>query len=151
MSFKSRFGSLEDTGESGLGFVNLILIFIWSLFYTPLFQISAHSLFLKEQRTYMSFKFKFRALEDAGESWLEFCTYILILKYSMVFDEKSPVFGPCPCFWRWKVHFCPLVLILNVGGCLILIWILSMVFDAPMFQVLALSLHFEDARNIHVL
>ena len=36
-------------------------------------------------------------------------------------------------------------------GILILIWIWSLVFDTPMFQILALYLDFEGAKNIHVL
>ena len=36
-------------------------------------------------------------------------------------------------------------------GILILNWILSGVFDITMFQILALYLHFECAKNIHVL
>ena len=36
-------------------------------------------------------------------------------------------------------------------GILILIWIWSLVFDTPMFQILALYLDFEGAKNIHVI
>ena len=36
-------------------------------------------------------------------------------------------------------------------GILILIWIWSIVVDTPMFQILALYLDFEGAKNIHVL
>ena len=36
-------------------------------------------------------------------------------------------------------------------GILILIWILPLVFDTTMIQILALYLDFEDAMNIHVL
>merc|ERR1711954_500472 len=36
-------------------------------------------------------------------------------------------------------------------GILILIWILSLVFDIPMIRILALYLDFEGAKNIHVL
>ena len=39
---------------------------------------------------------------------------------------------------------------LGVGN-LILIWILSLVFDTPMIKILALYLNFSDAKNIHVL
>ena len=35
-------------------------------------------------------------------------------------------------------------------GILILIWIWSLVFDIPMFQLLTLYLDFEGAKNIHV-
>ena len=65
-------------------------------------------LILKAQRTSMSFKSSFGALEDAGGSWLGF-------------------------------------------GILILIWIWSLDFDIPMFQILALYLDFEVAKNIYVL
>ena len=36
-------------------------------------------------------------------------------------------------------------------GILILIYIWSLVFDTPMFQILSLYLYFEGAKNIHVL
>ena len=65
-------------------------------------------LILKVQRTSMSSKYSFGALEDAGGSWLGF-------------------------------------------GILIWIWKLSLVFDIPMIQILALYIDFEGAKNIHVL
>ena len=34
---------------------------------------------------------------------------------------------------------------------LILIWIMSLVFDTPMFQILALYINIEGAKNIHVI
>merc|ERR1711954_442667 len=64
-------------------------------------------LILKVQRTSMSFKSSFGALEDAGGSWPGF-------------------------------------------GILILIWILSLVFDTPMITILALYLDFEGAENTHI-
>ena len=36
-------------------------------------------------------------------------------------------------------------------GILILFWIWSLVFDSSIFRILALYLHFEVAKNIHVL
>ena len=71
-------------------------------------QILTLYLGLKVHRTFMTFKFSFGALEDAGGFWLGF-------------------------------------------GILILIWIWSVVFDAPMIQILALYIDFEAAKNIHVL
>ena len=47
-------------------------------------------LILKVQRTSMSFKSSFRALEDAGGSRLEFGILILIWIWSLVFD--TPLF-----------------------------------------------------------
>ena len=79
----------------------------WSLIYLcSEFWLS--TMLLKVQRTSMSFKSWFGALEDAGGSWLGF-------------------------------------------GIFILIWIWSLVFDIPMFQILALYLDFEGAKNINVL
>ena len=39
----------------------------------------------------------------------------------------------------------------GLAGILIFIWIWSLVFDTPMFQILALYLDLEGAKNIHVL
>ena len=36
-------------------------------------------------------------------------------------------------------------------GILIMIWICSLVFGTPMFQILALYLDFESAKNLHIL
>ena len=65
-------------------------------------------LILKVQRTSMSFKSSFGALEDAGGSSLGF-------------------------------------------GIFTMIWIWSWVFDILLFQILALYLDFEGAKNIYVL
>ena len=109
MSFKSSFRALEDAEWSWLGFVIFVLVWIWSLvFHAPMFQILALILILKVQRTSISFKSWFGALEDTGGSWLGF-------------------------------------------GILILILIRSLVFGTPIFRILALYLDFEGAKNIHVL
>ena len=79
----------------------------WSLVY-PCSEFWFSILIVKVQRTSMSFKSWFRALEDAGGSWLGFGILILI--------------------WKWP-----------------------MVFDMPMFQILALYIDFEGAKEIHVL
>ena len=79
----------------------------WS-FIHPLSKFWLSILILKVQRTSMSFKSSFGALEDAGGSLLGF-------------------------------------------GILILILIRLLVFDTPTIQILALYLHFEGAKNIHVL
>ena len=78
----------------------------WSLVH-PYSEFWLSILILKVQRTSMSFKSWFGALEDVGGSWLEF-------------------------------------------GILILIYIWSLVFDTPMFRILALYLDFESAKNIDV-
>ena len=57
----------------------------WSLIY-PWSKCWLSILILKVQRTSMSFKSSFGALQDAGGSWLKFCILILILIWSLVFD-----------------------------------------------------------------
>ena len=83
MSINSLFQSLEDARDFWLWVGILILIWIWSMvFDTPIFQIlasylnfeggknfHAHEIWiLNVQRTSMSFKSSFMALEDAGGS-----------------------------------------------------------------------------------
>ena len=87
MSFKSWEGALEDTGGSWLEFGILMLILIWSLIFDiPMIWILALILILKAQRTSMSFKSKFVALEDAWGFWLGFVLLILNWTWSLVFD-----------------------------------------------------------------
>ena len=86
---------------SWIGYCHLPLIYPWTKFWLSI-------LILKVQRTSMSFKSSFGALEDTRGSWLWF-------------------------------------------SILILIWIWSLVFDTPLIWILALSLDFEDAKNINVL
>ena len=156
MSFKSSFGALEDAGGSWLGFGILILIRIRSLvFGTPIFRILAFILILKVQRTSMSFKSSFGALEEAVGSWLgfgilicfgyghwffiqpwsKFWLSIFILKVqrtsmsfrslfgaledaegswlgfgtliSVFWYTNVPNFVSLSCFWRCKEHPCP--------------------------------------------
>ena len=86
VSFKSWYGALEDAGGSWLGFCILILIWIcWSLFH-PYSKFWLPILILKMQRTSLSSKFWFRALEDNGGSWLGIGILILIWIWSLVFD-----------------------------------------------------------------
>ena len=117
----------------------------WSLIYScSKFWLSI--LILKVQRTSMSFKSWFGALEDAGGSWLGFGILILIWIGSPVFDtlmfqifEKNiHVLQDGKGFW---LGF----------GILILIWIGSLVFGRSMFQILVLYLDFEGAKNIYVI
>ena len=109
MSFKSWFWALEDAGGSWQGIFILILIWVWSLvFETPMVQILIYIFILKVQRTSMSFKSCFGALDDAGGSWLEF-------------------------------------------DILIFIWIWSLVFDTLLCQISPLYLDYEGAKKIHVL
>ena len=109
MYLKSWFGAFGDTGGSWLGVGIIILIWIWSLVLKyPCSEFWRSVWSFKLQRTSMSFKAWFGALEDAGGSWPRF-------------------------------------------GILILLWIWSLVCDTPMFQILALYVDFEAARNIHVL
>ena len=84
-------------------------VWMWSkVFGTPMFPILLFILIFMMQRTSMTFKSWFRALEDTRGYWLGFGNLILIQ------------------FW-------------------------SLVFDTTMFQILALYLNFEDAKNNHVL
>ena len=118
-------------------------------------------LILKVQRTSMSFKSSFGALEDAGGSWLGFGILILIWIWSLVFGTPYAEF--LLYILILKVHRTSMSFKSSFGaledaggswlgfGILILIWIWSLVFDTPMIQILALYLDFEGAKNIHVL
>ena len=64
---------------SWFGYGHWSLIYPWSEFWLSI-------LILKVQRTSMSFKSSFGALEDAGGSWLGFGILILIWIWSLVFD-----------------------------------------------------------------
>ena len=64
---------------SWFGYGHWSLIHPWSEFWLSI-------LILKVQRTSMSFKSLFGALEDAGGSWLGFGSFIKIWKLSLVFD-----------------------------------------------------------------
>ena len=109
---------------------------------------------LKVQKTSMSFKFSFGALEVTGGSrlgfgyghwsliysWSDFWLSILILKVqrtSMSFKSSFGALEDAGGSW------------LGVG-ILIFIWIWSLVFDILMFKSLALYLDFESAKNILV-
>ena len=79
----------------------------WSLVHTySKFWLSI--LILKVQRTYMSFKSSFGALEDAGGSWLGFGILILIWIWSLVFYLPILRFLAPSWFLRCKEHPCPL-------------------------------------------
>ena len=56
----------------------------WSLVH-PYAKFWLSILILKVQRSSMSFKSSFGALEDAGTSWLGFCIWILIWIWSVIF------------------------------------------------------------------
>ena len=84
MSFKSWFGTSEDTG--GLPSSSWFEYGQWS-FTPPYSDFWTSILILKVQRTSMSFKSSFGALEDAGCSWLGFGILILIWIWSLVFDK----------------------------------------------------------------
>ena len=79
----------------------------WSLI-QPWYKFWLCILILKVQRTFMSFKSSFRALEDAGCSWLGFGILILIRIWSMVFDLPLCQILALSWFWRCKEHPCPL-------------------------------------------
>ena len=87
VSFKSYLLTLMGAGGSWLGFGILILIQIWSLALgTQMFRILVLYLILKVQRTSMSFKSWFVALDDAGGSLLGLGIVILIWILSPAFD-----------------------------------------------------------------
>ena len=119
MSFKASFETMEDARGSWLGFGILILIWYghWSLIYLwSEFWLSL--LILKVQRTSMSFKSSFGALEDAGGSWLGIDILILIWIWSLAFD--------IPLIWILALYlyfegakniYVLQVLIWDFGGC----------------------------------
>ena len=86
-SFMSYFGALEDIKVPDWGFS------LWSWFgYGPQSLTTDDPKFgsilvLKVQRTSMSFKSWFVALEDAGDSWLGFSILVLIWIWSLDFDK----------------------------------------------------------------
>ena len=89
----------------------------WSLIY-PWSELLLSISILKVQRTSMSIKSSFGALEDAGGSWVGFGIFIWIWIWSLVFGT--------PKFWimalyldyecAWIIHVLK-VLILGFGGC----------------------------------
>ena len=86
MSFKSYFGALEDAGGSWMGFGIYFLIWIWSLvFGTPMIQILALSLDFEGEKTSMSFKSWFGALDDDVGSWSGFCS--LVFNWMKFYDS----------------------------------------------------------------
>ena len=119
LSFKSWFVDLEDAGCSWRGFGIWILIWIWSLvFGAPMIWILALYLDFEGQRTYMSFKSSFGALEDSGASWPGFVLLILIWIWSLAFDTnmfQNLAFYrdfegckeyPCPLSPHWGFECC---------------------------------------------
>ena len=96
-----------EVPDWGLVFWSLFHYVPWSLI-QPWSEFWLSILILKVQRTSMSSKSPFGALEDAWGSWLGF-------------------------------------------GISIIIWRLSLVFDTPLVQILALCLDFENVKNIQVL
>merc|ERR1711954_99587 len=113
------------------------------------------------QRTSMSFKSSFGALEDAEGSEPGFGTLILIWIWSLVFDTTMiQILAFFLVFEGAKNIHVLYVIIWGFGGC----WRfltgvshleldLDMVtgLDTPMIRILALYLDFEGAKNIHVL
>ena len=77
-------------------------------FIHPCFEFGLSMLIFEVQRTFMSFKFWFGALEDAGGSWLG--GWHLILDLDMVnglWCSHVQNFGALHWFWRCKEHPCP--------------------------------------------
>ena len=118
-------------------------------------------LILKVQRTFMSFKSWFRLwrmlnIPDLGyaswswfrygqwsliHQWSDFWLSVLILKVQRTSMSFKSWFGPLEDAGGSWLGF----------GIFILIWIWSLVFDTPMFQILAQYLDFEGAENIQVI
>ena len=150
MSFKSLFGALKDARGDCKGFGILILTCIWSLFFgASMCQILALYLvlILKVQRTCMSLKSLFGALEDAGGSWQglaslswfgygqwaliypwsKFGLSILIFKVQRTSISFKPSFGALEDTGGSWLGF----------GISILIWIWSLVFVPSIFRIFA--------------
>ena len=89
----------------------------WSLVH-PYSKFLLSILILKVQRTSMSFKSSFGALEDAGGSWLGFGILILIWIWSLVFG--TPIFKILALYLDFEgaknIHVLQ-VLIFGFGGC----------------------------------
>ena len=139
---------------SWFGYGHWTLVHLYSEFWLPI-------MILKVQRTSMSFKSWFGALEtwevpDLGlaswswfgygswsfiRSWFEFWLSILILKVQRTCMSFKSWFGDLEDFGCSWLGF----------GILILIWIWSLFFYLPIFQILALYIYFEGAKNIHAL
>ena len=94
---------------SWFGYGHWSLIHPWSEFWLSI-------LILKVQRTSMSFKSSFGALEDAGGSWLGFGILILIWIWSLVFDTLMIQILALSWFWRCKEHPVPLSPHLGLWG-----------------------------------
>ena len=117
---------------SWFGYGHWSLIHPWSEFWLSI-------LILKVQRTSMSFKSSFGALEDAGGSWLGFGILILIWIWSLVFD--TPMFKKLAIYLNFKVQETYVSFKSLLGGLedaggswlgfgiSISIWIWSVVFD----------------------
>ena len=161
MSFKSWFGVLENAEDSWLRFGILILIWICSLVSDiPLFWILALlSWFWRWHPCPLSPYFRFSwMLEDpdwvlGSWSWFGYGHWSYI--------NLVPNFGSLSWFWRRKDHSCPSspdlglwrMLEVTDWGLWSWYWFVTclMVFDTPIFQILALYLGLGGAKNIHVL
>ena len=149
-----RMVEVPDWGLASLSWFRygqMSLIHPWSDFLLSI-------LILKVQRTSMSFKSSFGALEDAGGSWLGFGILILILIWWLVFcTHMLPILALYLDFEGAKTIHVLSVLIWGFGECwrfLTGVWHLlewPLVFDTPKFWISALYLDFEGAKNINVL
>ena len=138
---------LEDTGGSWLGFFTLILIGIWSLVFGSLkFQIlSLHLNFEQAKNTHILWVLIW---VFAGHCRFLTWTWSLDLDLNIIKMQKTS-----RSFKSWFGA-------LEDGGgkwlklsiwILIFILIQSLIFDRPMFWIVALYLDLEGAKNIHVL
>ena len=116
----------------------------WSLIH-PCSEFMLSILILKVQRTSMSFKSWFGAFEDAGGSWLGFGILILIWIWSLVFGTS--IFRILALYLDFEgaknIHVLSVWIYVFLGcwkfltwmSILIMIWILPLVFDTPMFYL----------------
>ena len=122
-------------------------------------QILALLLYFEGAHNIMSFESSFGALEDAGDSWLEFDILFLSIIWSLVFD--TPLIEILATYLDFEVAK-NIVSFKSLFGALwdagdswlgfgLLIWIWSLAFDIPVIQILALFLDSEGAKNTHVL
>ena len=127
---------------SWFGYGHWSLIHPWSKFWLSI-------LILKVQRTSMSFKSSFGALEDAGGSRLGFGIWIWIWIWSLIIGIPMiqilalyldlKVQKICMSFKSWYGALEDAGGSYHRFGLWILIWIWSLVFDTPIFLTCALS------------
>ena len=162
MSFKSSLGVLEDAGDSWLMFGIFIRFYkftgLWNIYDLNFGSLSWFWRCKGDPCPLSPHLGLWRTLEvtDWGLTswswfgyghlsliypWSKFWLSIKILKVQRTSTSKKSSFGDFEDSGGSWLGF----------GILIYIWIWSLIFDSPIFQILALSLDFKGAKNIHVL